>query len=269
MHDFEYRRPSTVNEAISLLAADRQAKPLAGGQSLIVELKQRRQSPSMLIDLMLLQLEGIRRDGATITIGATATHAVIAASQLLRASVPGLAKLASLVGDIQVRSIGTIGGSVAYNDPEACYPAAMLGLGATIVTNRRRISADEFFRGPYKTALDHDELVTKIEFPCPERSNYEKIRNPASRFALVGVFIAQGPAGTRVGVTAARPDGAFRELEIERALARKFAVTEIAGISIPSEGLKNDIHANAKYRAHLIAVLARRCVSGSTEPHPA
>lgn len=261
MHDFDYRRPSTVDEAQSMLSADPRAKVLAGGQSLIVELKHRRQAPSVLVDLARLQLDRIQIDSSKIMIGAMATHAAIAASRELKASAPGLVRLASLVGDMQVRNWGTIGGSIANNDPDACYPAAMLSLGATIVTNRRRIPADEFFKGPFKTAVAHDELITGIEFMRPERSNYEKVRNPASRYALVGVFIAQGPAGTRVGVTAARAEGAFRETEIEKALAKSFTVSALANISTPSDRLKDDIHATAKYRAHLIGVLAVRCVS--------
>ena len=262
MYDFDYRRPATLAEAVSLLA-DPEAKALAGGQTFIPVLKQRLNRPSMVLDLAGLRLDGIRRDGDRITVGAMATHRAIASSAEIGAAIPGLARMAGWIGDTQVRNRGTIGGSLANNDPSACYPAAVLALGATIRTDRREIAADEYFLGMFATALEPDELITAISFPVPARSNYEKFRNPASRYAVVGVFVADGPAGLRVAVTGAGQGGVFRHTAMETALARHFSPDAIKHIATPADDLVSDIHAGAAFRAHLIGVMAARAIAGA------
>jgi aerobic carbon-monoxide dehydrogenase medium subunit len=263
MRDFDYRRPAAIDEAVSLLASNPEALPLAGGQSLIVELKQRATSASMLVDLAELQLDEIKIDRQTIYLGAMTTHAAVASSRDLQSRAPGLCKMAGLIGDLQVRNCGTVGGSLAYNSPVSCYSAAVLGLGATIITHRRRIAADDFFKGPFATALEPGELIVGIEFSQPGKSNYEKIRNSSSRAAIVGVFVAQSEAGARVAVTGASQKGVFRQTAMEDALSENFTAGAIAGVTNSSENLINDIHASAEYRAHLVGVLARRCVAGT------
>ena len=210
MYDFAYHKPSSVADAVKLMGDDMEAKALAGGQTFIPVLKQRLNKPSSVIDLHGLGLVGITAAPDKITIGAMTTHGAIMADTDIQARIPGLAKMASWIGDTQVRHRGTMGGSLANNDPSACYPAAALALGATIVTNTRRIPIDEYFQGMFTTALGADELITAVEFPIPEKSNYEKFRNPASRYAMVGVFVARGPAGVRVAITGAAQDGVFR-----------------------------------------------------------
>ena len=263
MYDFEYRRPSSVAEAVQALGADPDAKALAGGQTFIPVLKQRLNRPSVVLDLSELGLGGIRQEGDRIVIGAMATHRDIAASPEVRRAIPGLAKMAGLIGDTQVRHRGTIGGSLANNDPSACYTAAVLALGATIRTDRRDIAADDFFQGMFTTALAPDELITAVELPAAERSNYEKFRNPASRYAMVGVFVAKGPMGVRVAVTGAGQGGVFRHAAMERALEGSFTADALIGIETPVDDLNGDIHASAEFRAHLIGVMARRAVEGA------
>ncbi len=224
-------------------------------------LKQRLNKPSAIVDLQGLGLAGITAAADKITVGAMTTHGTTASNKDVLARIPGLAKMASMIGDPQVRNRGTMGGSLANNDPSACYPAAVLALGATIVTDKRRIAADDYFQGMFTTALEPDELITAIEFPIPEKSNYEKFRNPASRYAMVGVFVARGPAGVRVAVTGAAQDGVFRHTAMEQALAANWSPDAIAGIVTPADGLNSDIHASAEYRAHLIGVMAKRAVA--------
>jgi carbon-monoxide dehydrogenase medium subunit len=262
MYDFEYARPNSLQDAKALLTADPEARPLAGGQTFLPVLKQRLNRASMLIDLSGLGLGSIRREGDTIVIGAMTTHGAIAASQEVRAAIPGYAKLAGWIGDTQVRNCGTIGGSLANNDPSACHPAAALALGAVIRTDRREIPADDFFQGMFTTALEPDELIVSVSVPIPQKSNYEKFRNPASRYAMVGVFVAAGPAGVRVAVTGAGQGGVFRHTTMEQALQNDFSPAAIAGIATLAEDLIGDIHGSAAYRAHLVGVMAQRAVAG-------
>lgn len=263
MYDFTYSKPASVADAVKALGADMEAKALAGGQTFIPVLKQRLNKPSAILDLSGLGLAGVRMEGGKLVIGAMTTHHAIESAPEVKQHVPGLAKMASWIGDTQVRHRGTMGGSLANNDPSSCYPAAVLALGATIRTDRRSIAADDFFQGMFTTALEPDELITAIEFPIPERSNYEKFRNPASRYAMVGVFVAKGPAGTRVAITGAGQGGVFRHTAMEQALASNFSADAIAGVTTPADGLNGDIHASAEFRAHLIGVMARRAVAGA------
>ncbi len=261
MYDFSYQKAASVPDAVKALAGDPEAKLLAGGQTFIPVLKQRLNRPSAVIDLNGLGLRTITAEPGRITIGAMATHHMIEAHPEIVRLMPGLAKMASWIGDTQVRHRGTMGGSLANNDPSACYPSAVLAMGATIRTDRRAIPADEYFQGMFTTALEPDELITAVEFPVPEKSNYEKFRNPASRYAMVGVFVARGPAGVWVAITGASQGGVFRHAAMETALAGSFTADAIAGITTPADGLNGDIHASAAYRAHLIGVMAKRCVA--------
>lgn len=263
MYDFAYHKPSSLPDALKLLSADDQAKALAGGQTFIPVLKQRLNQPSAVVDLSGLGLSGVTSDGHSVTIGAMTNHATIASAQVIKAKIPGLAKMASWIGDTQVRHRGTMGGSLANNDPSACYPAAVLALGATIHTDKRSIAADDFFHGMFTTALEPGELITKIVFPIPEVSNYEKFRNPASRYAIVGVFVARGPAGVRVAITGAGQNGVFRHSAMETALTADWSAEAIASIVTPADGLNGDIHASPEYRAHLVGVMARRAVAAA------
>jgi carbon-monoxide dehydrogenase medium subunit len=262
MYDFSYSKPASVAEAVKLLADDPEAKALAGGQTFIPVLKQRLNQPTQLVDLAALGLSGVSVSGNTLTIQAMTPHAVTAASAEVQRAIPGLAKLAGWIGDNQVRHRGTIGGSLANNDPSACYPAAVLALGATIRTDRRAIPADAFFQGMFTTALEPDELIVAVDFPLPvSKSAYAKFRNPASRYAMVGVFVAKGPAGVRVAVTGAGQGGVFRQTEMEQALATNWSPDAVANIKVSADGLNGDIHGSAEYRAHLITVMARRAVA--------
>jgi aerobic carbon-monoxide dehydrogenase medium subunit len=261
MYDFAYQKPANVDAAAKLLAGDPEAKALAGGMTLIPVLKQRLNKPSMLVDLAKAGMVGITVGADAVTIGAMTTHAVVAHSADVRAKIPGLADLASWIGDEQVRHRGTIGGSLANNDPSACYPAAALALNATIKTNKREIKADDFFKGMFTTALEPDELITSVSFPVPQKSAYEKFRNPASRYAIVGVFVARFPSVVRVAITGAGQNGVFRHREMEQALSANFSPDAVAKITTPADGLNSDIHASAEYRAHLIGVMARRAVA--------
>jgi aerobic carbon-monoxide dehydrogenase medium subunit len=263
MYDFAYQKPANLPDALKLLAADAEAKALAGGMTLIPVLKQRLNKPSILVDLAGLGLSGVSVAGGKVKIGAMTTHAGVANSADVQKAIPALAKLAGGIGDDQVRHRGTIGGSVANNDPTACYPAAVLALGATVHTNKRAIAADNLFQGMFATALEPGELITAVEFPVPEKAAYMKFPNPASRYAIVGVFVAKGPAGVRVAVTGAGQDGVFRHQAMEEALGRSFSAAAIANVVTPAAGFNGDIHASAEYRAHLVGVMARRAVAAA------
>ncbi|MGH7119993.1 MAG: FAD binding domain-containing protein [Acetobacteraceae bacterium] len=263
MYDFTYQKPASVADAVKLLGADAEAKALAGGMTLIPVLKQRLNNPSMLIDLAGAGLTGISVANGKVRIGAMTTHATVAHSAEVKKAIPALAKLASGIGDKEVRHRGTIGGSLANDDPSADYPAAVLALGATVETNKRSIGADDFFHGMFTTALEPGELITAVTFPVPEKAAYRKFPNPASRYALVGVFVAKGAAGVRVAVTGAGESGVFRHKAMEAALQRSFSQTAIADIATPPGGLNSDIHASSEYRAHLIGVMARRAVAAT------
>lgn len=260
MHAFEYHRPASSKDAIGLAGSKPEGKYLAGGQSLVQAMKLRLSSPSDLIDLASLkELTGIKISGGTVEIGAMTRHADVAHSPEVKKAIPSLAALASMIGDRQVRHMGTIGGSLANSDPAADYPAAVLALNATVVTNKRKIAADQFFKGLYETALEPSELITSVIFQAPKRGAYMKFRNPASRFALVGVFVADFGGQVRVGVTGAGPS-AFRQPEMEKALSAKFAPESVANVKVKPDGLNNDLHASPEYRAHLITVMAKRAV---------
>jgi carbon-monoxide dehydrogenase medium subunit len=263
MYEFAYSKPASLADAAAVLAADADAKALAGGQTFIPVLKQRLNHPSKVVDLAKLGLAGITVSGSTVTIGAMTTHAAVAASADVKRVIPALAALAAGIGDNQVRNRGTIGGSLANNDPSACYPSAVLALGATIKTNTREIAADDYFQGMFATALEPGELITAVTFTAPERAAYVKFKNPASRYAMVGVFVAKGPKGVRVAVTGAGQGGVFRHTAAETALSANWSPAALDGVSISAEGLNGDIHASAEYRAHLVGVITRRAVAAS------
>lgn len=259
MYAFTLERPASVADAARLVGAG--AKPLAGGQTLLASMKLRLSAPEQLVDLSgIPELTGIRKDGGTITIGAMSRHVEVANNADVKAAFPALADLASRIGDRQVRAMGTIGGSVANNDPAACYPSAVLGAGATVVTSKREIAADDFFLGLFTTALEEDELITAIRFPVPKRAAYEKLRQKASQFPLVGVFLAQFDDGVRVAVTGAG-NGVFRHAGLEDALNRSFTPASAAAVRIDAGELNSDLHASAAYRANLISVLTQRAVA--------
>jgi carbon-monoxide dehydrogenase medium subunit len=261
MYDFAYQKPASLADAVKALGADPEAKALAGGMTLIPVLKQRLNKPSLVVDLARLGLASVSVNNAIITVGGMTTHAAVAKSSDVKAKIPSLAELASHIGDEAVRHRGTIGGSLANNDPAADYPAAVLALGATIKTDRRSITADDFFQGMFTTALEQGEIITAVEFPAPERAAYEKFRNPASRYAIVGVYVAKTAGGVRVAVTGAGQDGVFRHAAMEQALSANFSPNAVANIVTPPDGLNSDIHASAEYRAHLVGVMARRAVA--------
>jgi carbon-monoxide dehydrogenase medium subunit len=264
MYDFTYAKPATIADAVKALGADAEAKALAGGQTFIPVLKQRLNRPSAIVDLASLGLSGITVAADKITIGAMTPHGVVAAHKGIAEAIPGLSVLAGWIGDTQVRHRGTIGGSLANNDPSACYPAAVLALQATIVTDKRSIPADEFFQGMFTTALEPGELITSVVFPLPvEKSAYSKFRNPASRYAMVGVFVAKTVSGVRVAITGAGQEGVFRHMEMEGALEKSFTPDAIAHIKTPADGLNGDIHGSSEYRAHLITVMAKRAVAAA------
>ena len=263
MHAFNYHRPSSLGDASGLAGKSADAKLLAGGQSLVQAMKLRLSAPSDLVDLnSIAELRGIKSDGKTVTVGAMTRHAEVAASADVKKAIPALAALAELIGDRQVRNQGTIGGSLANNDPAADYPAAVLGLGATVVTNKRKIEADKFFKGMFETALEPGEIVTQVSFPVPKRAAYVKFKNPASRFAIVGVFVADTGSGVRVAVTGAGPS-VFRQSEMEKALGAKFAPESVSSVKVKADGLNSDLHASAEYRAHLVGVMAKRAVEAA------
>ena len=261
MYQFAYHRPASLAEAEKLFSAADDPKFLGGGPTLIPTLKQRLASPSDLIDLGgLKDLAGISVSGGVVTIGAATRHADVAASAEVRKAIPALADLAGWIGDPAVRHRGTIGGSIANADPSADYPAAIVALNATVHTSRRVIAADDFFTGMFETALHTGEIVTKVAFPVPEKAGYEKFRNPASRYAMVGVFVAKTAGGVRVAVTGAGPS-VFRQEAMEAALGKSFTPDAIAGIKVSPDGLNSDLHASAAYRAHLVTVMAKRAVA--------
>lgn len=264
MYAFEYRKPSSVADAIAALKAADDGKFMAGGQTLIPTLKQRLAQPSDVIDLGgVKELVGISVAGNGVTIGAMTTHAAVAKSADVAGAIPALAALAGGIGDPQVRNRGTIGGSIANNDPAADYPAACLGLGATIKTSSREVKADDFFTGLFETDLAEDEVIVSVSFPKAEKAAYVKFDNPASRYALVGVFVAKAADGVRVAVTGAGQNGVFRVPEMEKALSANWSPDAIAGIKVDAGTLNSDIHASADYRAHLITVMAKRAVAAA------
>ena len=260
MQAFAYQNPSAVADAVRAVAQE-DARYLAGGQTLLQSMKLGLIAPSTVVDLSgIAELKGICRDGNAIVIGAATTHAAVAASAEVQQAIPALADLAGHIGDRQVRNRGTLGGSLANNDPAACYPAAVLGLGATVHTNQRKIAADDFFLGVYTTALAEGELITGVSFPIPEKAGWQKFKQPASRFSLVGVFVSKGPAGVRVAVTGAGAGGVFRATGLEQKLAANWSAAALAGATVPADDLNTDLHGSAAYRAALIPVLAARAV---------
>jgi len=264
MYAFTYERPKSVDDAVKLLKKADEAKLLAGGQTLLPAMKLRLAAPGTVVDLSGVKgLSGVKVSGKVVTIGAMTKHVDVMNSVDVQKTIPALAQLASVIGDPAVRNRGTIGGSLANNDPSADYPAAALGLGATIKTNKREIEADKFFKGLFETVLADDEIIESVSFAAPEKAGYEKFRNPASRFALVGVFVSKGKDGVRVAVTGAGESGVFRVKEIEAALAKDWSAKAIEGIKVPAKGMIADIHGTAEYRAHLIGVMARRAVAAA------
>jgi aerobic carbon-monoxide dehydrogenase medium subunit len=264
MHAFEYHRPSSTQDATALASKKSEGRYLAGGQSLVQAMKLRLSSPTDLIDLgTIKELGGIKVSGSSVEIGAMTRHADVAGSSEIKKALPSLAAMAEMIGDRQVRHMGTLGGSIANSDPAADYPAAVLALNATVTTTKRKIPADQYFKGLYETALEPGELITSVSFQVPKRGAYMKFRNPASRFALVGVYVADfGSGNVRVGVTGAGPN-AFRQTEMEKALSSKFAPESVASIKVKPAGLNNDLHASPEYRAHLITVMCRRAVEAA------
>ena len=261
MYDFQIARPSSLDEAVKALSGE-DAQPLGGGQTLIPTLKQRLAAPELLVSLTgIKELNFVREDGGTLIVGGTTPHAVVAREAA--GAYPALAGMASHIGDPAVRNRGTIGGSLANNDPSACYPAGVLASGATIVTNNREIAADDFFDGMFTTALDEGEIITEVRFPIPEKANYQKFEQPASRFALVGVMVAKHGDGVRVAVTGASEDGVFRWTEAEEALSSNYAPEAVDGLSVPADGMIGDLHGTPEYRAHLVKVLTKRSVAAS------
>ncbi|HKO09747.1 MAG TPA: xanthine dehydrogenase family protein subunit M [Alphaproteobacteria bacterium] len=263
MYDFNYHRPKSLADAAKLLGGSEEAKLVAGGMTLIPTLKQRLARPSDLVDLGGIgELKGIRREGNALVIGAMTPHAEVASSPEVKKAIPALAALAEGIGDPQVRNQGTIGGSIANADPAADYPAAVVGLGATVITNKRKIAADDFFKGLFETALQAGEIVTAVSFPIPEKAAYAKFPNPASRYAIVGVLVAKTGGGARVAVTGAGPS-VFRLKAAEEALAKSWSAAALGGLKVPQTGLNSDIHASAEYRAHLVGVMAKRAVQAA------
>lgn len=261
MYDFNYKRATSVDDAAAAIGSADDGKIVAGGMTLIPTLKQRLAMPSDLIDLAEIgDLVGITVDSNSVTIGAMTPHAVVNASADVQKAIPALSKLAGLIGDPMVRNRGTIGGSISNNDPAADYPSAVVGLGATVHTNKREIAGDDFFTGLFETALAEDEIVTKVVFPIPAKAAYMKFPNPASRYAVVGTFVSQGPQGTRVAVTGAGPC-VYRQSDMEAALEGNFAPEAVENIKQADGDLNTDIHASAEYRAHLVTVMAKRAVA--------
>ena len=262
MYAFEYLKPKSLSEAASMLAANPEGKALSGGHTLIPAMKLRLTGPVALVDLNGLdELRGIRRDGDAVVIGALSRHREVAGSEVLQDLIPVLAEIVGTIGDPAVRHRGTIGGSIANNDPSADYAAAALALGATIVTEKRRIAADDYFQGLFTTALEEGELVTAVSFPIPKRMGYSKFRNPASRYALCAVCVAETAAGeVRVTVVGAGANGVFRVAAMEKALEAEFSAEALKGITVPMDDMASDIHADQDYRAHLVGVMAGRAV---------
>jgi carbon-monoxide dehydrogenase medium subunit len=266
MNAFGFYEPTSVRKATAIAADHSDGKYLAGGQTLIAAMKLDLATPSDLIDLgKIPELATISYDKAAdaVVVGAMARHAEVNTNGDVTSRIPALAQLAGLIGDGQVRNRGTLGGSIANNDPASDYPAALLALGATIITDQRKIPADEFFKGLFETALKSHELITAVSCPVPKKAAYVKFRNPASRFAMVGVFVAQTTSGVRVAVTGAGASGVFRVKAMEDALAKSWSPDAVKSISVPASQLASDIHASAEYRAHLVTVLAQRAVAAA------
>ncbi len=262
MYNFEYSKAQSLDDARAKLGATPDSKLLAGGMTLLPTIKLRLAKPAALVDLGRLdELRGIEVAGGTVTIKAMTRHADVERSEAVAKAIPALADLAGGIGDVQVRHRGTIGGSIANNDPAADYPAGCVGLGATIVTSKRELDADAFFTGLFSTALEEDEIVTAVRFPVPEKAAYMKFKNPASRYAIVGAFVSKGPQGVRVAITGAGDNGVFRVAEMEQALSKTFDATAIEAVKVPTDTMLSDIHASAEYRAHLVGVMARRAVA--------
>ncbi|MFB4203715.1 Carbon monoxide dehydrogenase medium chain [wastewater metagenome] len=263
MYAFEFHRASDIDDALKQLGADDEAQLIAGGQTLLQSLRQRLAMPSTLVDLGgLTELAGIERDGDALNIGAMTRHAEVAGAAAVHDAIPALAVLAGGIGDAQVRNMGTLGGSIANNDPAADYPAGLVGLGATVVTTEREIAADDFFTGMFETALGEHELILGVRFPVPRRAGYVKFPQPASRYVLVSVMVAETDEGVRVAVSGAGPC-VFRVPEMERALAADFRPEALDGIRVDPGGLNEDLHATPEYRAHLVGVIARRAVAAA------
>ena len=266
MYEFQYHRPASLDEASKILANDEEAKILAGGMTLLPTMKLRLAQPSDLVDLSGIEsLCGISKDGDTIEVAAMATHAEVADSDLVRSEIPALADLAATIGDAQVRNRGTIGGSISNSDPAADYPAAVLGLNAVVRTDRREIAADDYFKALFETALEPNEIIQSVRFPKPKRAAYAKFPNPASRYAVVGVMVAETSNGIRAAVTGAGAC-AFRAADIEAALASDFSAAALDGLTISADDLNSDLHASAEYRAHLVMVMAKRAVAAASIP---
>lgn len=261
MYATNYVKAKSLAEAAKLLASNPEAKLMAGGMTLVPTLKQRLAKPSHLVDIgALTELRGITAKAGAVTIGAATKHHEVATSAVVKKAIPALAYLASLIGDPQVRNLGTIGGSVANNDPAADYPAAVLGLGATIVTNKREIAADDYFQGLFATALEDGEIITRVVFPVPKRAAYAKFAHPASGYAMAGVFVAQTGEGTRVAVTGAGP-GVFRWKAAEAALGKSPKAAALDGAALDESEMNEDIHATREYRANLVRVMAKRALA--------
>lgn len=261
MYSFDFETPSTVADAVKALARE-DAQALGGGQTLIPTLKQRLASPSVLVSLnRIKEMIGVRKDGDALVIGGATPHAVVARDAM--SIYPAVAHLAGMIGDPAVRNRGTIGGSLANNDPSACYPAAVLASGATVVTSNRRVAADDFFEGLFTTALEPGEIITEVRFPIPQKANYQKFLQPASRFALVGVFVARYADGVRVAVTGASEDGVFRWSAAEKALSGNFSADAIARLKADAGGMIGDMHGTPDYRAHLVKVMTARAVAAA------
>ena len=262
MYTFDYIRAGSIDDAANVREINPDARYLAGGQTLIPTMKQRLAAPVTLVSLTgIAEMQGVKMGDGGLHVGAATTHAIVARDAA--AHYPALAKLASGIGDPAVRNRGTIGGSIANNDPAACYPSAVLGSGATVVTNKRRIAADDYFQGLFTTALDEGEFVTSVIFPVPQQAAYVKFNQPASRFALTGVFVSRYAGGVRVAVTGAGSDGVFRWAEAERALSADFSAAALSGLSASASGMSSDLHGSAAYRANLVKVLAQRAVSAA------
>ncbi|NND42594.1 MAG: xanthine dehydrogenase family protein subunit M [Boseongicola sp.] len=261
MYNFEFTRPSTIDDAVSALKGD-EAQALGGGQTLIPTMKQRLAAPATLVSLTAIpEMQGVCRDGDTLSVGGATTHATVAREAADH--FPGLAGLAGQIGDPAVRNRGTLGGSLANNDPSACYPAAVLGTGATVVTNSREIAADDFFDGMFSTVLEDGEIIISVNFPIPQASAYAKFVQPASRFALTGAFVAKYADGVRVAITGASGNGVFRWTEAEKALSSDFSADALSGLSVAADDMIGDIHGSPDYRAHLVGVMTRRAVKAA------
>lgn len=261
MHNFDFVKPATLAEAVTAMAREG-AQALSGGQTLVPTMKQRLAAPDVLVSLTgIAELKGVCLGDDGLSVGAATPHAVVAREAAKH--YPALAELAAGIGDPAVRNRGTIGGSIANNDPSACYPAAVLASGATVVTDKRRIAADDYFQGLFTTALEEGEIVVEVRFPIPQQAAYMKFNQPASRFALVGVFVARFAEGVRVAVTGASEGGVFRWTEAEVALSANFSPDAIASLTIPAEGMIGDLHGSPEYRAHLVGVMTRRAVAAA------